>query len=351
MSETKVEGGATVPAEVPAEAAFPVADIHAALPQLRRPFAASAVKWKTQATWPKDGPAEGAIMVGYIDARLVSARLNKVVGGNWSEKPVRVEGRPWALMYELTVFDQTHVDIGVAQGRTDDMKLKAMHSDGLKRPAVRFGIGEYLYAMPEVRIGVTADGAETPEGVPTIKRRKDGKVPGFLPEKIYAYLRERYEAWLAAEGEDAFGKPLDHGDAATGSVGEGIAPDEADSDQPAAPEPLADEKAIKLTGEIRHLRDRIRAFDEGALPAQSFDAAMAQREHSHERLQDFLGNLTELLADVERFAELESELANALDDEAAWKKVVGSAQRRASRRERVEVLEKALNETGANDHA
>lgn len=338
--------------QVPPTVNFPVDNIGDALPQLRRPFAAAAVKWKPQATWPSNGPAEGAIFVGYIDARLVSARLNKVVGGNWSEKPVRVEGQPWALMYELTVFDQSHVDIGVAQGRSDDMKLKAMHSDGLKRPAVRFGIGEYLYAMPEVRIGVTADGAEALGGMPTIKRRKDGKVPGFLPEKIYAYLRECYEAWLTAEGEDAFGKPLDHGDAATGSVGEGIAPgDEADSDQPAAAGPLDDEKAKALGDKARELRDEIREVDEGALPAQSFDAAMSQREHSHDRLEDFIDKLTEMLADVRRFEELESELANALDDEAEWKKIVATAQRRASRRERVEVLEKALDEAKGDKNA
>jgi hypothetical protein len=346
-STTAVGEDLTSPSDLPplpVPGKLPVENLTDALPLLRRPFAPAAVKWKPQATWPKDGPAEGAIFVGYIDARLVSARLNHVVGGNWSEKPVRVEGQPWALMYELTVFDQTHVDIGVAQGRGDDMKLKAMHSDGLKRPAVRFGIGEYLYAMPEVRIAVTPDGAETPEGVPTIKRRKDGKVPGFLPERIYAYLRERYEDWLKAEGEAAFGKPLDHGDASTGSVGEGITPDDADADQAVVPAPLEDERSKELGEQARKLRDEIREVDEGALPQQSFDAAMGQREHSHERLEDFVGNLKELLVDVKRFAELESELANALDDEAEWKKTVATAQRRASRRERVEVLEKALGE-------
>jgi hypothetical protein len=325
------------------EIAFPVASIEAALPQLRRPFAPAAVKWKPQATWPSNGPAEGAIFVGYIDARLVSARLNHVVGGNWSEKPVRVEGQAWALMYELTVFEQTHVDIGVAQGRSDDMKLKAMHSDGLKRPAVRFGIGEYLYAMPEVRIAVTPDGAETSEGVPTIKRRKDGKVPGFLPERIYAYLRERYEAWLKAEGEAAFGKPLDHGDASTGSVGEGIVPDDSGDEQAVVPAPLEDERSKELSAQARNLRDEIRAVDESAIPASSFDAAMAQREHSHERLEDFVGNLTEMLADVRRLDELAAEAREKIGETEA-KKAIAEAARRASRRERVEVLEKALAE-------
>lgn len=330
---------------------LPVDNINDALPNLRRPFAPSAVKWKPQATWPKNGPAEGAIFVGYIDARLVAARLNKVVGGNWSETPKRIEGQANALMYELKVFDQTHVDIGIGQGQDAEMKLKAVHSDALKRPAVRFGIGESLYAMPEIRMTVTEDGAERSDGTPTIKRLKDGKLPSYLPERIYAYLRERYEAWLKAEGEAAFGPVLDHGDASTGSVGYEDPAAEADDDQQKdTAAPLQDDKAKELCEQARKLRDEIRALDDGALPAQSFDAAMAQREHSHERLEDFVGNLTELLADVRRFEDLRGELAAKLDD-ADLKKVVGQAQRRASRRERVEVLEKALAATEGGDDA
>lgn len=337
MSETKTapEAWANPAFDLP----LPVETINDALPNLRRPFAPAAVKWKVQATYPKDGPAEGAIMVGYIDARLVSARLNHVVGGAWSEKPVRVADNSNALLGELTVFDQTHVDLGVGQGRGEDMKAKATHSDALKRPAVRFGIGEYLYAMPEVRITVNAEGGETPEGAPIIRRRKDGKVPGFLPDAIFTFLRKHYEDWLQAEGIDAFGPVLDHGDAAGGSVGEGVAPDEAEAPAPQAA--LEDDEAKQLADQCRALRDAIRKVDADALPAQSFDAAMAQREHSHDRLRDFVANLTELKADIERFGTLEGEAREKLG-EADSKKAIDRAKRRASRRERVESLEKAL---------
>lgn len=317
-----------------------------ALPYLRRPFAPGAVKWKIQSTWPK-GQAEGAIVIGYIDARLVAARLNKVVGGNWSEEPIRVEGQPNALLCKLTVFGQTHTDLGIGQGNSDQMKLKAVHSDALKRVAVRFGIGESLYAMPEFRLAVTADGAERSDGTPTIKRRKDGK-PFGLREPHLAYLRKCYEDWLQREGEAAFGEPLDHGDAQTGSVGEAEAAQEDEGVAPAGPQPLDDDKAKELGAAARKLRDEIRELDDGALPAQSFDAAMEQREHSHERLEDFIGNLEELKANVERFDDLKAELANALDEPEA-KKVIDRAGRRASRAERVEVLEKALAEATKED--
>lgn len=316
-----------------------------ALPCLRRPFTPQAVKWKIQSATPKEDEAKWALIVGYIDARLVMERLNMVCGGSWSEKPVRVEGQANALMYELTVFDQTHIDIGVGQGQSEDMKLKAIHSDALKRTAVRFGVGVSLYAMPQFWLPVAAEEHEE-GGAPTIKRISGGKKkgrPSYLKDIHEAFLRERYQAWLEAEGIEAFGEPLDHGDAlkSVGDLAEGV---EDENDAPSRSEPLADEQAIALSTEARKLRDEIRAIDDGALPAQSFDAAMGQREHSHERLEDFVGNLTELLADVRRFDELQTELAQVLEDEAEWKKIIDHAQRRASRRERVEVLEKALAE-------
>lgn len=332
---------------------LPVGNSNDALPNLRRPFAPGAVKWKVQSEWPSEGEADGAIIVGYLDARLVSARLNKVVGGAWSEKPVRVADNSNSLLCELTVFDQTHVDIGIGQGRSDEMKQKAVHSDSLKRVAVRFGVGESIHAMPEIRLGVSANGDEESDGTPTIKRVTRGKRKGragYLSEKVEAHLRKRYEGWLAQHGEQAFGPVLDHGDAAEGSVGEGIEPPDTIEDEGDPSAPLGDDKAKELTDKARKLRDEIRAVDDGALPKQSFDEAMRVREHSHERLEDFVGTLTELLHDVQRFDELQTELASAVEDEAEWKKAVNEAKRRASRHERVEVLEKALLKAKGNSH-
>lgn len=341
------ESSTDAPARPDEDITFPVDSLDEALPHLRRPFTPAAVKWKVQSTWPKNKPAEGAIIVGYIDARLVSERLNMVVGGNWSEKPVRVGDRPDALMYELTLFETTHVDVGISQGATEGMKLKGAHSDALKRTAVRFGVGVPLYAMPEVRLDVTDKGDVKSDGTPTIKRRHDGK-PGYLSQAVEAHLRERYETWLSDEGT-TFGSPLDHGDASAGSVG--YEDPEQGEDTEAAQrqdEPLTDEKAKALGAKARELRDEIREVDPDALPQQGFDSAMAQREHSHDRLEDFVGNLTELLADVQAFEALRGQLADKLD-EAALKKLVDRAKRRASRRERVEVLQKALDEQGGGD--
>lgn len=333
------------PPEVEAPApSLPARNLEAALPDLRRPFAPSAIKWKVQAEGPKhEQQKDYVVVIGYIDARLVMERLNKVVAGAWSEKPIRVEGKAEALMYELTLFDTTHVDVGVSQGDSEGMKLKAVHSDALKRTAVRFGVGVSLYAMPKMFIDVTANG-ELKEDKPTIKRRSDGKA-GYLRQAHEDWLRRAYEDWLQAEGEEKFGAPLDHGDAAAGSVGDLVEGDDetAESEKPAA---LEDDKAKELGAEARKIRDEIREVDPESLAEQSFDAAMAQREHSHDRLEDFIANLRELLANVQRFDNLTDSLRQVLDDDDL-KKVIDTAKRRGSRAERVEVLEKALAEATA----
>lgn len=92
-------------------------------------------------------PSNGkALALAYIDARLVMARLDKVVGGAWSfdydvVAPKQVKGR-------LTVCGVTRCDAGEAD--KEDEPLKSAVSDALKRAAVHFGIGRYLYHLPQV---------------------------------------------------------------------------------------------------------------------------------------------------------------------------------------------------------
>lgn len=324
-------------------AKLPTDNSEDALPFLRRPFTPHAVKWKIQSASPKEGDAKWALIVGYIDARLVVERLNTVVGGCWSEKPVRIEGQGNALMYELTVLGQTHIDVGIGQGQDAEMKLKAVHSDALKRTAVRFGIGVSLYAMPQFWLPVAAEEHEE-GGAPTIERIKGGNKkgrPGFLKDVHEAFLRSQYTDWLEREGNAKFGEPLDHGDA-PGSVGD-LAEGTQEESEAAKNEPLRDDKAIELGDAARLLRDEIRAIDPDALAQQTFDNALSEREHSHERLEDFVFNLEELQTSVERFTELSLE-AEKFMDAADLKALLDRAKRRASRSERVRVLEEALAE-------
>lgn len=119
-------------------------DIQAALAE---PFDPEEIKWK-----PSVVNGNRALALAYIDARLVMDRLDYVVGlGNWQTAyqqgddgvvcrlTVRIEGE-WVV----------HEDFGGWSKQPDDGdKTKAAFSDALKRVAIHFGIGRYLYGLPQ----------------------------------------------------------------------------------------------------------------------------------------------------------------------------------------------------------
>ena len=88
----------------------------------------------------------------YIEARSVMARLDKVVGpAGWKFEWECLPGKGGALdgtviRGRITVLGIVREDVGEAAAEGE--KWKACVSDALKRTAVHFGIGRYLYFLP-----------------------------------------------------------------------------------------------------------------------------------------------------------------------------------------------------------
>lgn len=172
----------------------PVSSYREAAPLLRRPFTAEAVRFKVQAAYPKDNP-DKALIVCYLDARLVVERLNMVIPDRWSDS---YEPTPKGLMWcHLNVDGITRSDVGEGQG-------KGLVSDALKRAAVKFGIGVSLYATPNLRLRVSDKHLEQ-------RQTRDGKTVVITSEGEKR-VRSLYAAWLQHHGTQAFGEALDHGD-------------------------------------------------------------------------------------------------------------------------------------------
>lgn len=330
---------------------IPTALIEEALIHLRRPFSPGAIRWKIQSSDYKPAKegrskkdATWVLVVPYIDARLVSARLNAVVAGGWEEAPVERVGEN-LLRYKLTVLSQTHTDVGEGQGRTSGMKVKATDSDALKRVAVRFGVGEYLYAMPAFNFFVTPKG-DMQDDKPTVKRMESGK-PGYLKAQHEAWLSEAYERWLKEEGEEKFGPVLDHGDAARGSIGAMLeveaAPVEPDEDT--GPEPLDDDRAKQLRAEIEAGYEDLCAINPDRLARGRVDKMIKDAAHSHEALSQVGLTLASLASSEKRLSELREQLIKKVGKTKA-KPLIDSAERRGSQEERIAALEKAIKEAG-----
>jgi Rad52/22 family double-strand break repair protein len=186
---------------------FPCASLDQALPELRRPPAPAAVRFKLTTTNRENTSGQVA---AYVDARLVFDRLDLVCGGRWHARfealPERLVPKPEEgeaeLIYvrcRLTAFGVTREDVGAGESP------KAAFSDAIKRAAVHFGVGRALYAMasPWLLRG---------PGAGQLRTTQRGKLK--LDARTEAHLRGGYERWLAEKGSALFGPPLEHGDEA-----------------------------------------------------------------------------------------------------------------------------------------
>lgn len=199
----------------------------ATLTDLRRPFTAGAVKMRPLGKPGNDGKAAA---VFYIDSRLAVERLNAVVGpADWSDSyrllsPAEVSNSLFfPVECSLTVCGVTKTDVGQGSTQTlDDKCWKTAYSDALKRAAVKFGVGAFLYAMPRMRAHV---------------RVVNGRAAGFTKDG-QADLIEGYEFWLSNKELNPFGEPLDHGHDNGGD--EDVQPLGPGGELPAAPVPVVD---------------------------------------------------------------------------------------------------------------
>lgn len=121
--------------------------------QLERPFDPRHVHWRVGATnakrlGVKPWEATSGIALAYIDARDVIKRLNDVVGPeHWQNRYPLSDGK--LLICEIGIrFGDDWIWKANGAGDTDVEAEKGKASDAFKRAAVLWGIGRYLYSLP-----------------------------------------------------------------------------------------------------------------------------------------------------------------------------------------------------------
>ena len=117
--------------------------------RLAEPFEVREVKFK-----PQSVKGNRALAMAYIDARHVMDRLDDVLGvENWADAYEIVPDGSVVCRLSLKIGGEwiTKTDVGSPSEQPDGGdRLKAAFSDALKRAAVKFGIGRYLYRLPAV---------------------------------------------------------------------------------------------------------------------------------------------------------------------------------------------------------
>ena len=162
------------------------------LSKLKEPFPAEDIEWRLQSCGEKNGKFWGKALA-YITSRAVQERLDEVCGpDNWKTS---IEKTSDTYLCTLSIRvkheDGTYEWISRTDGAdaTDIEPVKGGISGAIKRAAVHFGIGRYLYNLDEGWADV----------------REDGKLSGNTKEgKWFKWNPPTLPAWALPGGS---GKP------------------------------------------------------------------------------------------------------------------------------------------------
>jgi len=120
--------------------------------KLAEPFSDDDIEWRVQRCGKKDGKV-WAMIVPYIQARAIMNRLDDLVGiAGWSDSYSAVQTPEPGIACRLTIHraDKPSITKEDAAECTNIHPVKGGYSDALKRAAVKFGMGRYLYDLEPV---------------------------------------------------------------------------------------------------------------------------------------------------------------------------------------------------------
>ena len=134
------------------------------LNKLKEPFPASDIEWRLQSCGEKNGKFWGKALA-YITSRAVQDRLDEVCGpDNWKTSIEKTDDTYLCtLSIRVKHEDGSYEWISRTDGAdaTDIEPVKGGISGAIKRAAVHFGIGRYLYSLDEGWANVCENGKLT----------------------------------------------------------------------------------------------------------------------------------------------------------------------------------------------
>ena len=123
---------------------------------LSRPFSPSDIEWRVSRCGAKSGKPY-AFVLAYVTNRAIMDRLDQTVGAfNWRNE--YIQGPQGGILCGLSI---RHGDEWLTKWdgaeNTDIEAVKGGLSDSMKRAAVHWGIGRYLYRLPKSMFAVITE--------------------------------------------------------------------------------------------------------------------------------------------------------------------------------------------------
>jgi len=116
------------------------------LESLSTPFSEGEIEWKPQAL---SADKKRALAAAYVDMRSYQDRLDLVCPDWVSSVQFMITEKKVAAVVSLTIAGVTRVNVGEAS-LDDENAFTAAYAQGFKRVCSDFGLGRYLYRLPQV---------------------------------------------------------------------------------------------------------------------------------------------------------------------------------------------------------
>jgi len=163
------------------------------LTKLRDPFPASDIEWRIQSAGEKDGKVWARVLA-YVTSRAIMERLDEVVGpenwqtafrqlGNSISCGIGIRcGEEWVWKWDGAGH------LAASDGLSESDAGKGDYSNALKRAGYQWGIGRYLYNLPESFANVHPGGANY------------GRTPKHKGDKAFRWDPPELPAWALPGG-------------------------------------------------------------------------------------------------------------------------------------------------------
>lgn len=151
---------------------------------LAAPFPDGAISWRVGKVSEKDPNNPVGMALAYIDARDVQERLDHVCGqAHWQDRYVETAKGRIICTLAIRIAGEW-IEKSDGAGDSDVESEKGAISDALKRAAVKWGVGRYLYNMDSPWVGVEKFGKSS-----VIKKTERAKL-----DKIHAnFVRNNFK--------------------------------------------------------------------------------------------------------------------------------------------------------------
>ncbi len=145
---------------------------------LKEPFPPGEIKFKPQAT-----KGDRCMAIAYGDLRAYQNRLDAVAGSDWS-----VTYSPWGdkIICHITLCGVTRSSVGEpdAQSERSEIDGTAAEAQAFKRACAMFGLGRYLYNLPQTWVAFDANSKKiAPDG--------EAKLKGMIAQHYSRFLAEK----------------------------------------------------------------------------------------------------------------------------------------------------------------